>query len=170
MNIEIANLENWKEQSASPSNFFVWTYCYERIYSSLCEEIVSLALCAEDIRDLQQFDFDYVSQVADHVDLYIQKAFDGIKAELVKNPDLFGIKPEQVSIYLKNSNKDFRVSIPVFMISPKNEIDLQFIEANFPNVEYGHGIMVHFENDTVKSVEVVGSDEEILKKLDSGSV
>jgi hypothetical protein len=157
MNTEIVNLENWKETKTYISNLFYWNY-QEKIHSSfLCEEI-SFALVAE-ANDIKQFDFDYISQVADNIDSYIEKAIEATKKELEKNPDMFGIEQVQVVDYSKLTNKDFPVSMPNITFYPNKEMYLQFYEADFPNVDNGLGIGIHFENDSITLVDIPEADE-----------
>ena len=167
MNTEIENLENWKEMETHISNLFAWSYLGKINSSFLCEEVsfVLIAQNTKEANDIKQFDFDYISQVADNIDVYIEKSIEGIKQELEKNPDIFGIKQEQVSDYLKFTNKDFPVSYSNITFYPKKEFYLQFYEANFPNAEYGHGIGVSFENDIIKFVDVPDESDMIEEDL-----
>jgi hypothetical protein len=160
MNAEIENLENWKETKTYISNLFFWSYLGKINSTFLCEE-VSFVMIAE-TNNIKQFDFDYISQVADNIDIYIENAIEGIKQELEKNPEIFGIEQEQVSDYLKLTNKDFPVSYSNITFYPKKEFYLQFYEANFPNAEYGFGIGVHFENDIIKFVDIPEVDESAI--------
>ena len=160
MNAEIENLENWKETKTYISNLFFWSYLGKINSTFLCEE-VSFVMIAE-TNNINQFDFDYISQVADNIDIYIENAIEGIKQELEKNPDMFGIEQEQVAGYLKLTNKDFPVSNSHITFYPKKEFYLQFYEANFPNAEYGLGIGVNFENDIIKYVDIPEADESTI--------
>lgn len=168
MNHTIANLSNWKEIETHIGNLYCWSYT-KSINSTLLEEEVSLLLIAENTaatNEINQFDFGYISQVVDNIDVYIEKAIEGIKKELEHNFAMFGIKQEQTIDYLNIANKDFPVAMPAITIYPNNEMYLQFYEANFPNVEYGLGIGVCFENDKVTSVDILESDEDNMIEQD----
>ena len=103
MNTKILNLKNWKETETNISNLFCWSYLGEINSSFLCEEVsfVLVAQNTKEANDIKQFNFDYISQVADNIDVYIEKAIEEIKKELGRNPDMFGIKQEQIADYLK---------------------------------------------------------------------
>ena len=65
MNTEIVNIENWKETETRISNLFCWNYV-EQIHSSFLCENVSFVLIAQNTKeanDIEQFDFEYISQV-----------------------------------------------------------------------------------------------------------
>jgi len=166
MNTDIVNLENWKKMETHISNLFCWSYLKEINSSFLCEEVsfVLVAQNTKEANDIKQFDFDYISQVADNIDIYIENAIEGIKKELEKNPDKFGIKKEQVIDYLKFTNMDFPVSMPNITFYPNREMFLQFYEANFPNADYGHGIGIDFEDDIINSVEVLEEESNMIEE------
>ena len=161
---EIVSPENWKEMETHVSNLFSWSYSGKINSSFLCEEvsIVIIAHNTKETNNIKQFDFDCISQVADNIDIYIENAIEGIKQELEKNPEIFGIEQGQVSDYLKLTNKDFPVSYSNITFYPKKEFYLQFYEANFPNAEYGLGIGVNFENDIIKYVDIPEADESTI--------
>jgi len=168
MKHEIISFTNWNEIDTQISNLFCWSYS-KIVHSILLGEEVSFVLIAENTKeanDIRQFDFDYILQVAEHIDVYIEKAIEGIKKELEHNFAMFGIKQEQTIDYLNIANKDFPVAMPAITIYPNNEMYLQFYEANFPNVEYGLGIGVCFENDKVTSVDILESDEDNMIEQD----
>ena len=161
MNTEISNIENWKETKTNISNLFYWSYLGIINSSFLCEE-VSFFLVAQNTKeanDIKQFDFNYISQIAENIDIYIEKAIEEVKKELERNPDMFGIKQEQIADYLKLTNKDFPVSVPNITFYTNKEMYLQFQEADFPNVDYGLGIGILFEKDIISSVDVLEADE-----------
>ena len=168
MNTEIGNLENWKETETNISNLFCWNYIEQTHSSFLCEN-VSLVLVAQNTKeanDIRQFDFEYISQVADNIDVYIEKSIEEIKKKLEKNPDMFGITQEQVVAYLKFTNKDFPVSMPNITFFPDRTMYLQFYEADFPNIDYGLGIGINFENDNIIDIDIPEADERTIIEED----
>lgn len=168
MKHEITSLSNWNEMDTHISNLFCWSYS-KIVHSILLGEEVSFVLIAKNTKeanDIRQFDFDYILQVAEHVDVYIEKAIEGIRQELEHNYAIFGIKQEQVIAYLQFKNKDFPVAMPTITFYPNREMYLQFYEADFPNVEYGLGIGVCFENDKVSSIDIPESGENNMIEQD----
>lgn len=162
MNHIIANFSNWEEAETHISNLYCWSNS-KSVNSVLLEEEVSLLLIAENTNaanDINQFDFGYISKVVETIDVYIEKAIEGIKKELEHNPILFGVKQEQVVDYLNIANKDFPVVMPNVTFYPNYEMYIQFYDANFPNVESGLGIGVCFEKDRVTSVDIPETDED----------
>lgn len=168
MNAEIVNLKNWKATETNISDLFCWSYS-GKINSSFLRGEVSFALVAQNTKeanDIKQFDFDYILQVADNIDFYIEKAIEAIKKELEKNPGMFGVNQEQIAGYLKFSNQDFPVSMPNITFYPNKEMYLQFYEAGFPNVDYGLGIGISFGNDIINSVDIPEADESTIIEED----
>ena len=163
MNAETVNLKNWKEMKTHTGNLFCWSYLETINSLILCDE-VPFVLIAEN-NEIKQFDFDYISQVADNIDFYIEMAIEEIKKELEKNPDMFGITKEQVADYLGFTNNNFPVSMPNITFYPNKEMYMQFYEANFPNAEYGFGVGIGFKKDTVSFVDVPDSDNKIEEDL-----
>ena len=157
MNSEIKNHKNWKENETKISTIFFWSYSGE-VNSLFLNEEVYFVLIGE-TNDINQFDFDYISFVAENIDVYIENAIIGIKKELEKTPEMFGIKQEQNLHYLNFLNKEFPVSGAHITFYTDKEMFLQFYEADFPNIEYGFGIGINFKNDKIISIEIPDSDE-----------
>ena len=156
----LENIGHWKEIATNISNLFMWSYLSE-IHSEFLGTEASFVLIADQTKkgnDIGQFDFQYISKVADHIDAYIEKSIEGIKLELAQNPDAFGIKKEQITDYLEIPNKEFPVSMPNFTFYPGKDIFLQFYEADFPKADYGFGIGVSFKEDVIVSIDVLDSD------------
>ena len=164
MNSEIKNHKNWKENETKISTIFFWSYSGE-VNSLFLNEEVYFVLIGE-TNDINQFDFDYISFVAENIDVYIENAIIGIKKELEKTPEMFGIKQEQILHYLNFSNKEFPVSGTHITFYTDKEMFLQFYEANFPDIDYGFGIGINFKNDVIISIDVLDSDESNMIKED----
>ena len=65
-------------------------------------------------------------------------------------------------VNLKNwKEMETLVSMPHITFYPHKEMYMQFYEANFPNAEYGFGVGIGFQKDTVSFVDVPNSDNEI---------
>ena len=164
MNSEIKNHKNWKKHETKISNLFFWGYSGE-VNSSFLNEEVYFVLIGE-TNDINQFDFDYISFVAKNIDIFIENAIIGIKKELEKKPEMFGIKQEQIIHYLNFSNKEFPVSGTHITFYTDKEMFLQFYEADFPNIDYGLGIGINFKNDAIISIDIPESDESTIIKED----
>lgn len=161
MREEIENINNWKESQTNTSDLYMWVYV-SKMHSAFLNAEMDFLLISDyekPDKDINQFDFQYIAQVAESLDTYIERAIESIKEELAKNPDDFGIKKEQVAGYLKIPNKDFPVAKPNVIFYPGKEMFLQFYEAGFPNADYGAGIGITFKNDMTVDVWVVVNDE-----------
>ena len=77
MKSEIKNHKNWKKNETKISTIFFWSYSGE-VNSLFLNEEVYFVLIGE-TNDINQFDFNYISFVAENIDVYIENAIIGIK-------------------------------------------------------------------------------------------
>jgi len=56
--------------------------------------------------------------------------------------------------------------MPNITFYPNKEMYLQFYEADFPNVDYGLGIGISFENDIINFVDIPEADESTIIEED----
>lgn len=141
----------WREVDSSTGEFHVWIL-EDKIISGYFYEPVDVNLITDDVErfaDITQFDLKKVKEVVENVDYYITNSIEFIKSELLSTPELFGITALEADKYRDVSATDFPVDMPEICFNPDKSWFIKFAYADFPSVEYGLGVIVHFDmNDS----------------------
>jgi len=155
MNLEIKDHKNWKLWGHTPIYDVLWDY-YKEIYSSFLDTGVAFRLMANDgDNDLNKFDFDYISHVAENIDFFMENAFVALKNEIKKRSDIIG--KDLFYNFLKFSKEEILDSI-VFKHGKKMSLIIKCKIAKTLKFVNDEGrfvrIKIYYEEDNLKSVRI----------------
>lgn len=167
MNREIFDLNNWRQEETRISDLYYWIYKLDIKFTFPYQETFIELIADHEVKgeDITQFDFDFISDIIDNIDLYFEKAIIGIKGEIKKDPDSFGLSENEISIYEQMDTRNFPVNQPNIVFYRNAEWMIRFAEADFPTVDYGLGIGITFKKEAITDISILNSDETIEEDM-----
>lgn len=155
----------WKEEKeGNPPGIWYWVNQDELNTEIEYAEPIRVELISGDAQrgnDLNQFDFCFIDSIINNVDKYLLEATASIKTDLENNPTSFGITEDEVGKYQELSLPDFPVEFPSIVFFPDKTWLIRFADASFPNVNYGLGVGVSFEEYKIRGVKIFSEQDSI---------
>lgn len=160
---------NWKKDlENTPSSISCW--CLEQAVETELEfgEDVSIYLISEqpkisDNLEDYSFNFDFIDAIISDLDSYYIKAINYIKEKLEKDSLQFGISHDKATEMIRLDTKEFPVEFPSVVFYDDNSWMIRFADADFPVINYGHGIAVFFIGMQVRDMEILPEEPEIIE-------
>ena len=156
----------WRIVDSCGGNYYCWVL-EDWVKTEFDFDELEINLFSEDSGDMSQFDLAFIEETVSKLDYYFDKAIDYIKSELRSNPDQFKLTEDELAHIkeLAANNKyisipdnkveryanvpayEFPVNQPNVMFYPGELWLIRFAEADFPAVNYGHGIALFFNKE-----------------------